>query len=272
MKQVQIIPVERLQEMVPSAFSDKKKRGLSKHYHMMPTSRVIDDLAKQDWFPIQANQVNARDERDGYQKHMIRFGHISEIEGRANLGVGDCYINMVLMNSHDGLCSFRFMLGLFRLVCSNGMVVSNGTFGAISVRHNQYTFNEVKKVVGSIMDKTPQLGTTVKEMQQIMLTPDQQMQFAMQGFKLRFGGDADGNLIRMEDLLRVHRTADQKDDVWSVFNRVQENVMKGGFTTMRQVDGRNVQRHARAVKAIAANTTINQGLWEYAEGLVKNAK
>jgi hypothetical protein len=42
------------------------------------------------------------------------------------------------VNSHDKSSAYQLHCGLFRLVCTNGMVVSDGTFQRISIKHSGF--------------------------------------------------------------------------------------------------------------------------------------
>ena len=58
---------------------------------------------------------------------------------------------IILTNSHDGFNSFKFMLGIFRLVCSNGLVVCDNQMVNMTIRHINYTFDfvELSPIAGS---------------------------------------------------------------------------------------------------------------------------
>jgi hypothetical protein len=58
--------------------------------------------------------------------------------------------------------------------------------------------------------------------------------------------------------LTARRYDDQKNDLWTTYNRVQENVIKGGI---RQVN----RRKSRGVNGIDENLRLNKALWTLAE-------
>jgi Domain of unknown function (DUF932) len=132
---------DRLMIEAPSAYADRAYDGTSRRYSFFPTDTVIEALRETGWAPVIAQEQRSRQEdRFGYQKHMVRF-HRREELGRASLH--DSRLELVLMNSHDGGCAFRLYAGVFRLVCSNGLVVSDASYGAISIRHTRKTVDEV---------------------------------------------------------------------------------------------------------------------------------
>ena len=69
------------------------------------------------------------DDRRDYTKHMIRLRHASQINGReAN--------EIILLNSHDGTSSYQMLAGMFRFVCSNGLVCGD-TVADVRVPHSE---------------------------------------------------------------------------------------------------------------------------------------
>ena len=47
----------------------------------------------------------------------------------------DAVPETLFLNSHDGTSAYQLRLGLYRTVCTNGLVVSAGTFPILSVAH-----------------------------------------------------------------------------------------------------------------------------------------
>ncbi len=50
----------------------------------------------------------------------------------------DAQPQILLTNSHDGKAAFNFRVGIFRLVCSNGLVISDADFGVMSILDATY--------------------------------------------------------------------------------------------------------------------------------------
>ena len=132
---------DQIRKIAPSVFTQNAdKTTTSKHYVHIPTETVIDDMASMGWGVVDAKQVKAR-KNQGYQQHMIIFGNDNlQIEGKD----GDTVMPRVLMtNSHDGKNAFRFQAGLYRLVCSNGLVVADAEFANMKIRHMGYDLEEL---------------------------------------------------------------------------------------------------------------------------------
>jgi hypothetical protein len=84
---------------------------------------------------------------------------------------------------------------------------------------------------------------------------DQQIDFATKARNLRFGEDSTVDPV---SLLDARRSQDAGDDLWRVFNRLQENTTKGG------VRFQGMRRASRQLTNIDASVRVNQGLWSLA--------
>jgi hypothetical protein len=85
------------------------------------------------------------------------------------------------------------------------------------------------------------------------------------------GSYATGGTV--QSLLTPHRIADGYDDAWTVFNRIQENVIRGG-ALIKSFSERNTDgsyRKARAVNSVAENVRVNRELWDIAENICEIA-
>jgi len=242
----------------------RKKLGITDRYVHVPTTQVIEDIQKLGWNPIQACQVNAR-KRKGYQRHMIKFINPDFIvEGR------DEYPELLLSNSHDGTTSFTLDVGIFRLVCSNGMVIKTQDFGSMKVRHYGYDFEAIKSAVTELMQSIPGYLKQVEEMKQQKLEKDQMLDFARKAAMLRFAKTNEESIEKIVDLtdfLESTRKEDEGDGLWEVFNRVQEKVVNGKF----QYAFGKKERKARPVKGFKQQVKLNQDLWELASSYMPEA-
>ena len=236
----------------------RKHLGISDKYVHVPTERVIEDVMKLGWSPINAYRVNSRKKRNGVGRHMIKFVNYDFMqEGKTE------YPELLLTNSHDGTTAFKLDVGIFRLVCSNGMVIKSQDFGSMKVRHYGYDFDTIKGAVNTLVEKIPDYLKQVEDMKQQTLEREQQLEFARQAAMLRFTNtteEAIEKIVDMEDILASTRKEDDGDGLWEVFNRIQEKVVNGKFNYAL---GKK-ERKARPVKGFKSQVKLNQGLWELA--------
>ena len=242
----------------------RKLMGLSDKYVHVPTTQVIEDIMKMGWTPIDAMQVSRRKNRKGknqigFQKHMVKFVNYDFIKEDSTE-----YPELLLTNSHDGMCSFKLDVGIFRLVCSNGMVIKSQDFGSMKVRHMGYDFETIQNSINDLMESIPGYLKQVDTMKETKLEEDQLMEFAKKAALLRFEKEKEDTIeerVDIQALLESTRKEDQGNYLWEVFNRVQEKIVGGKFT---YVNGEKI-RKARPIKNFQQNVKVNQELWALAE-------
>ena len=208
-----------------------------------------------------------RDEtKAGFTKHMVRLRHDGT---RDNVNaVGDVFPEVVLINSHDGSSSYHLNAGLLRVVCLNGLVACGEQYAAVRISHSGKIVEKVIEGSYEVLEESIKALTASTEWRGIALNRDEQMILAEGAHTLRFA-DADGHVstpILPEQMLRVRRSEDRDDSLWTTFNRVQENVIRGGLHGVaRTDDGRRRKVSTREIKGIDQNLKLNQALWQLTE-------
>ena len=258
-----MLSTEQLRHCAPSIFATQPYEKMSEKYRFVPTIDVVNELSQNGFLPVKASQARTRIEGKGdFVRHVIRFRHRELNEAK----VGDSIPEIVLLNSHDGSSSYKIMMGMFRLVCSNGMVVASGMIDEIAARHSgkQGIVKEVIDGSFRVIENAPKVMQQVQDWQSKALTDRQQVAYATAALELR-----DSTLkIDPAEILAPHRGADAGNDVWRTFNRVQENMIRGGMSGMSEV---GIRRTTRAVKSCAADVKLNRALWRLTEELAKAA-
>jgi hypothetical protein len=259
-----------LRRRVPSLFSDGAHHSRSDRYGFVPTIEVMRGLWREGWAPTFAAEGKARDaSKHGYTKHMVRFrqrGVQQTIDG--------VVAELVMINSHDGSTKYQLFGGAFRFICLNGMVVGD-TFSEIRVPHRARIVEDVIDASYTVAEDFPKIGEQVEAMRAIPLAREERLLLAEGAHRLRFGEgeeqSATGELVQAGALLQPRRYQDAKDDLWTTFNVIQENVIRGGVDGQRwDTDKRRtVRRSSRPVNGIADNVRLNRELWALAEGMAK---
>lgn len=243
--------LDQIKELAPSVFTTDKAPHLTDKYVQTPTSRVVEDLMSLGWQVTKAQEVKARKGK-GYQKHLIVFRNPDiMITGKNG---DDAFPQILLTNSHDGKAAFNFRVGIFRLVCSNGLVVSDADFNNVSIRHINYTFETLLSKINEVIAKLPGLVQKINTFKAKELTEVQIEDFAAKAAILR--GKQSVNLA---SLLAIDRKEDAGNNLWAVFNRVQEKLINGGFTSG------NRGRKVRSIKNFQQDIKVNEQLFELAE-------
>jgi len=241
--------LEQIKTIAPSVFTTDKAPHLTDKYIQTPTSRVVEDLMNLGWEVTKAQEVKSRKYK-GFQKHLIVFRN-PDIMIKGENG-DDSFPQILLTNSHDGKAAFNFRVGIFRLVCSNGLVISDADFSNVSIRHINYTFESLQSKVAEMISKLPNLVQKINLFKSTALTEDQMADFAQKAMQLRTK-----ERVNIMDVLTPDRPQDSGNDLWVVFNRVQEKLLGGSY--------RAGKRKARSVKNFQKDIELNEKLFELAE-------
>jgi hypothetical protein len=254
----QTLTNEQIQKWAPSAFAGQAYHKQSDRYAFVPTSVVIDGMRNAGFFPVKASQSRTRIEgKEMFTKHMISFR-----DQNASISkLGDSVMEIVLINSHDGTSAYDLSCGMFRLACLNGLMVATSLVDALHIRHTGRILDEVVEGSTRLLQNAPVINDTVQQWRSIQLTQPEQHLLAESAHSLRF--DEEGNAPPVEKLLSPRRWEDNGSDLWSTFNRVQENAIKGGLRTFDPETRR--RNRTREVKGIDQNVRLNRALWSLAE-------
>ena len=264
---------DQIIELAPAAGSFEPIDGVSPRYSFVPTLTAVDLLRDTGWLPIHAEQSTVRlPERDGYQKHMIRFA-------KNGLSFDGERVDLVLYNSHDRGCAFRLIASVWRQICGNGLMVAS-EFANFSHKHVGFEPEDFVRSARQIAESAGVIADRVDEMKVIELTPDERGVFAQTALGLVYGAQSknreelvqaiEAAPIRPEQLLEERRYDDKGFDLWTTFNVVQENIMRGGIKGISiGRDGRPRRTTTRPVKALDRNIKLNQALWFLTERMAE---
>ncbi|BBH54734.1 DUF932 domain-containing protein [Fluviispira sanaruensis] len=258
------LTIEQLKKICPAAFASNPKNSVSDKYSFISTEKILNILSQNNFLPYSAYQSSARSEEKALTtKHLIKFRSASDKTFYPLLG--GLIPEIILSTSHDGLSSFRFSGGIFRLVCTNGLVVADGSCSNYNIRHMGASEEEIIDAVFEVLSSTTNAVTKTYEMKQIELNQSQKFKFAEEAFQLRWDiKDApDFSPLR---LLEPKRSSDRSNDLFTIFNAAQEKLIRGGIRYYsKNLNGDLERNRTRAINSIDANLKINKGLWSLAE-------
>lgn len=248
---------DTIQLLAPSVFAYQPWEQMGERYGFIPTIEIIDLLRRNDFAVTAAMQSRTRiDGRRPFTKHMLRMRHLSYIDKPASE-----IPEIVIVNSHDGRCSYQFHAGIFRMVCGNGLIVKSKDFASIRMRHQggDALLANVMEVTRAILDHAPLVMDRIERWKGMQLTHLQEYNFACMASTLRpvFSNDPDALLI-------PRRGGDSSNDLWTVANRIQENLLRGGVSV--EVENHRYIR-PKKISSVNSNLQINARLWEMAEKL-----
>lgn len=257
-----------------SVFASNPRDDVSNRYGFIPTIQVVDALREEGWMPVDVTQKNVRiKDNIDFTKHLVRFRKLGD-----DILIGDSAVELLLTNSHDRSSGFILHAGMFRMACANGIVIADTTLGKVSIRHNQNAPGQVIEGSYEVVDHVPEIACAVEGMQAVQLDESERRIFADAAFNYAYGNDEENKILTSKDniiqqVLRPKRSQDVASDLWTTFNVVQENIIKGGIKTLRK-GKKGVRRNTtRKVKSIDKDIKLNKALWEMAVQMqeLKNA-
>ena len=256
---------DTLRRQAPSIYAAGPMVGVSGRYTFVPTARIISGLREQDWVPVAVEEQRIRTEaRRGFQKHLLRFRRAEQMET-----LDEWNVELVLVNSHDAGCAYQLHTGIYRRICSNGLVLSDSQFESIRFRHAGLEAEQVVQASLRLLDYMPRVVELVSRFRSRVLDPREAQQFAEQAVLLRYPTLAEAP-VDAATLIQVRRPEDEGADLWNTTNRVQESLIRGGVSDHHR-DKHGKLRSVRALRGIDSKVSLNKGLWGLAEQLLQIA-
>ncbi len=258
---------ENLQQKAPSIFTSEGAAHTSKQYKHISTIEVVNGLMKEGFMPVKAMQSRTRiADRKAYTKHMLRFRHVDTRPTFNGL-----FPEIVLVNSHDGLSSYKLMAGLYRLVCSNGLVAGD-TFRQVRVKHQGDVIGNVIEGTYEIVNEANRALEHADSMGAVMLSSAEKLIFAEAVHQIRFDGEESltKQAIAPAQFLQPRRYQEHgKHDLFSVMNIAQENTIRGGLQGIaKDAQGYRKRVATREIKSIDQNNALNRAIWTLAEKMM----
>jgi hypothetical protein len=256
----------------PSIFAETPWTKMSARYKFIPTIEAVDMLRAQNFLPVRVQQSSSRIEgKSDFTKHLVRFRHADHMEKQI---VNQEVTELVLVNSHDGTAAWDFMAGIFRLACANGLIVQTHAHGSIKLHHKggEDFQQKVIDTTYEIMSVAPQAQKQIETWKEIVLPPAAQTIFAELALELKRIDEDTPSPIQPRQILAPRRQEDRPDDnggrsLWTTFNAVQENLIRGGITSRSSTSTRRTT--SREIKSVDADVRTNKALWLMAERMAQ---
>ncbi len=257
------LSIEELRTRTPAVFADTASGRTKATYRFINTAEVLHALLDAGFQPSAAQQTQTRRGSDPlYARHMIRLRPIVE-----SLTLVDCIPEICLINAHDGTSAYQLLAGLYRPLCSNGLLCRMGDFAVIRIPHRANIIADVVAGAIQITTQFERIGTLVTAMAARLLSESEQMSFAEQAFAIRWANVETRPRLLPEKLLEPRREADAESSLWHTFNRLQEAAMAGGVVYHSRSE-RLVR--TRRIRDIRQDVRINTALWQAAVRILES--
>lgn len=262
------LDIATMASAAPAIFADAPHSSRSERFVHIPTKELLGAMADNGFLPVSVAVGGSKDaEKRNFTKHMIRFRQTDTLTKELDK-LGAVVPEIVLLNAHDGTSSYQLHAGLFRLVCLNGLIVAAGNFATVKVGHRGNALDKVIEGSYTVLENAKETMPRAEAMASIELSPGEQLAFANAALPLRFDMADTSKKFDATRLLRARRMADNRADLWTTYNKVQESLIRGGFDYQAEnVNGRMEYRAARAVNNVSDDIRLNKSLWALAENM-----
>ncbi len=265
---LQVLERSDFERVCPSFYTTQPKYDVSEKYAFVNTAEVIRQLWPLGWLPVSARESRTMDASNvGYAKHIIRLAH-KDYDGNGER------VELVFIGSHNRSAILSFLAGVWRKVCDNGLISQTTDFGAFKIRHIGDIESQVLEATHGIAASASQLSGKISTLKEITLEPQEQRLLAKTAHSYVYQ-DPQSAPIPPSSLLTPRRSNDSfggsfyqrgedrpKEDLWTTFNVIQENVMKGGLRGKNK-SGRNTK--TRKIQSIDKDVRLNTALWAMTE-------
>jgi hypothetical protein len=269
-----------IMKQAPAVFAGAPKATTSERYLFVDTSDILNGLRENGWSCVSASQVLNRGTTEANRlsnKHALFFARTDSLS--RELGLKETIPLLKVENSHNGLSTFGLSTGFFRKVCSNGLTVSEELYQAPKIKHVKNMRDEVIEATYRVLQDFPMLMSVTEKMQSVALNEEEKLLLAdsvahvlyspedrerMQQFA-RSARSGERALIERQ-LLATRRFDDRKNDLWTVSNVIQENIIRGNIQTL---DSSGKLRFQRAVSSIDRDREIHDVLFKISAHFAK---
>ena len=261
---------DQLRHLAPSVFAVTAHESRSERFRPIPTIEVIRGLAKEGFAVVGARQSSTRDAtKADFTKHLLR---LRKLDGNNVVQVGHTCHEILLQNGNDGTSAYQLFSGLFRVVCQNSLVNVDKELDTLKVRHSGDVTAKVIEGTYRVLETAERALAAPQAWGGLIAGRDAKLALAEAAHALRFADD-EGNVttpIQPVQLLAPRRQADTASDLWTAFNVVQENALRGGLEGERvDQEGRRRRVTTRRINGIDQDVKLNRALWILGERMAE---
>lgn len=252
--------------MCPAVVAEGKHESRSDKYTFISTLNLLEGLAKEGFLPHSIMQAGSKiPGKTAFTKHFIRLRQSTSV------GRGGTVYEVCLLGSHDGTTSEQMFGGFFRALCKNGSIWFDGAAKKVVIPHRGDIVDRVIEGAFTVIGQSQLAYSNLEQLRAIELNRDEQMAFASAAAVARF---EDAVPVSASQLLNARRLGDSGNDLWTTFNRVQENVIRGGiaYTSEQELPNgstRIVHRHTAPIRSVDGDVRLNRALWTLTAEMAK---
>jgi hypothetical protein len=220
----------------------------SSKYRQVKTIDLINRFKELGFEVRSANQAKCK-RGSKFARHVVRLIRPEHLRDNSMIDKPE----LVVINSHDARSSLQIRLGIYRLICANGLTIGTDLF-VHRIRHQGRTYSAIDKAVSAVVQALPLISMQINQLKQIKLTHHEVYTFAETVAK-----------ARLKDFFEVHdrtfmanRPEDDNNDAYTVLNLIQEKFKRGQFLYLKTDFSFNKTRRINSPLAVEA---MNQQVW-----------
>lgn len=245
-------------QLAPAIGSTRAHEKTSGTYQFVSTRNILEQVQDQGWRITGASAQG----RSLHAQHRVTLVHEKDLAlAQDPTQNQDGILRIEMFNSHNLTKRFMMALGYFRFACSNGLVIATGPAETIKTKH-RFSDNRLEQIMGQIetvSERFPKVLEIIEGFKNRKMNEQEQKTFAEYAIKGRYlyrqslpkkFEHLEGMVQRV---LTSRRQEDDGDSTWEVYNRVQENIIRG------------IEGVTRPMRGYGDTIRTNQLLWKGAE-------
>ncbi len=239
----------------------EKYDTLSDKYNVMTTGNIVNDFKDRGFIVTDYKEARIRKEDRRYkQKHFVRMSLSEDAEMLERPEI-------VIHNSYDGSSPLKVFLGIYRFVCSNGMIVGDHMNEPLVLRHNNNSWEQLLYAfMESYQEKVNMQTQVIEAMKSYYMSYSDEVRFAEKAMTLR---EESKDVLDPRELVLVRRKEDAGKNLWLTFNKVQESLIQGLFQKVyTNEEGKQYYAKASILGDVNRIIAINNSLGQLAKGML----
>ncbi len=226
----------------------------SERYMFIDTRQVVEDMQDLGFQVADVRRPAFRTKAAAFGVHEVDFRRPEDI-GRKS---GEAP-RLIFINSYDGSRRAQLISGVFRFVCSNGLVVGD-VFQQQKFLHLGDYASQLHEQIKESASQLHRVFERISDYRQTFLDRPQYLEMAKEALALRYPEDE--LILDPELVISPRRSSDRDRDLYTTWNVMQENILKGGLPG-RQRNGRT--RSSSPLSNIERSNKLNRELWNLLE-------
>ena len=245
---------DEMRNLAPALFTTSPHPKMSDRYSFTNTYDILRHMHNKGF-----KVTSVMGGRKRYNKVLVRMRHPAYDKR-------DDVPELALLDSHDGTSRIKSFLGILKMVCMNGMMAGDAIYSKSYIHNAPDLMEQVLLDLDDLDEPIARLQARVDKMKAYHTNVAERIALADTVIKTRFGDERPASFIAdmRRSMLKVRRNDDEGDDMYTVMNVIQENILRGG---MQYVTNHTVRRVA-AINSVDRNININKVLWSTAEDLI----